>query len=858
MKRLCIIAGWLLCFVIGAQQLNAQNPKREFRAAWITTAWAIDWPKNSWGNAAKAAQQKQELVDMLDSLQAANMNVAWLQVRSFCDAMYRSKYEPWSKYLTGTRGGTPAYDPLQFAITEAHKRGMELHAWLNPYRYGSSSDTYGTLPTDYANTHLEWLMKYGDATILNPGLPEVRKQIAAVVADIVENYDVDGIIFDDYFYISGTPFAQDAELYAANNPDGLSQADWRRENVNEMVRLVHDTIKAVKPWVKFGIGPAPQVASTQEHADKYGVDRMTFSDWQYNGIYSDPLAWITRGTVDYISPQIYWAVVKGSETAFGTFSAWWAKVANMFGVHFYASHSVGEVGTSYAPTETERQIRCVRSDDRNNAPGSVFYSVYNAIYTKGFIRHLRNTVYSTPALPPADKRYDTDRQLFVSAIRYSSYMLSWTPPADNLRYAVYCIPKDSIGYPGIFASSRYLLGMTYDTQFKVPLKSNYTYAVSVIDRYGNEFPPMVRDASTTTLNAPQLVAPVNADTVICPNWLRWNAVKGADSYLVQVADDADFTQIRAFNEVSDTAFYMGHLAFLADMQTYYWRVRTRAANAVDAYSETGSFVCDLFSVTSPAVGEKDVPLQPLLTCDVIPGDNVSYTFEIAADKTFSKSQMVFSSTTRQPSCRVPESTLAQLTDYFVRATGHITSDAGEQNITSEIVNFRTMALPVPTPVILTPHDNDTISPTEVQVSWLPQNAVSFRVEMSTKSTFPPRFTSVLIADAYASSVVFTELEEGEQWLRVRAVSQDGFVDSQVIHLYLQTPTSLSFLSDGNVQIRGNAVWANQVLPMQLFTADGKCLWTGHTVQGTTLLPAVPQGTYLLLIKGETIKIRLNN
>lgn len=844
----------LICCLFFPIMQAAGNPKREYRAAWITTAWAIDWPKDSWGDVSKAEEQKSELIALLDSLQAANMNVAWLQVRSFCDAMYNSKYEPWSKYLTGTRGGVPSYDPLQLAVEEAHKRGMELHAWLNPYRYGSSSDTYGTLPTDYANTHPEWLMKYGDATILNPGLPEVRKRIAAVVADIVEHYDVDGILFDDYFYINGTPLSFDKTLYEANNPDSLSQEDWRRENVNQMVKMVHDTIKATKPWVAFGIGPAPQVASKREHAEKYGVDQMTFSDWQYGGIYSDPLAWISRGTVDYISPQIYWAVIKSSETAFATFSAWWAKVASQFGVHYYASHSVGEVGKSYTPEETERQIRCVRSDDRISAPGSVFYSVYNAIYHDGFIRHLRSTVYSTPALPPAYRQYDTDKQLFVSDIRYSSYMLSWTPPAENLRYAVYCIPKDSVGKPGIFASSKYLVGMTYDTKCKVPLKSNYTYAVSVVDRYGNEFSPVVRDKAFTTLDAPQLLSPVENATVIFPTMLRWKAVAGADSYFLQVAKDKDFTDVLSFNEVIDTVFYAGKFAFVKDGETYFWRVRTRAANAVDVWSEPESFVCDIFSLTEPFNAERDVPLNPRLACDVMPGDNVTYTFEIATENTFTKKSIVFSEVTTEPFCQVPEETLAQMTTYFARVTGKSQDASGTLSVTSEVVIFSTMALPVPEPIITSPQNNDTIIGTEIQVTWLPQNAIEFRVELSETPAFAPRRTVVSVVDAYTCSATFTEMKEGDYWVRVLAASQEGQVFSSVIALRLQMPTSVQELQKQGFRIVGNVIWADKIVPVKLFAVDGKCLWQGYTVVGNTLLPSVPQGMYLLWLDGQTLKI----
>ena len=228
-----------------ALSLQAQ-PKREFRAAWLTTVWGIDWP-TSYSQSTEEGKQKQqnELRAIVDSLAEANMNAVFFQVRGFSDAMYKSQYEPWSQYLTGTRGGEPTYDPLQLLIDYAHAKGIEVHAWMNPYRYSSSDATYGkNHEKDYHNTHPEWLVKCGALTILNPSLPEVREQICRVVADVVENYDIDGVIFDDYFHQSGYQDVYDQEQYNATG-NGLSRADWRRAQNNLMVKMVNSTIKAM-------------------------------------------------------------------------------------------------------------------------------------------------------------------------------------------------------------------------------------------------------------------------------------------------------------------------------------------------------------------------------------------------------------------------------------------------------------------------------------------------------------------------------------------------------------------------------------------------------------------------------------
>ena len=267
MKRLFQIAILLLVMV---GNLPAQSPKREVRAVWLSTVWALDWPSVT-GN---INAQKTGLISILNKLQAANFNTVFFQVRGMSDAMYNSAYEPWSQYLSGERGADPGWDPLAYIVEEAHARGMELHAWINPYRYSTAEASHGNLPDDYAVAHPDWLMDYGNYTkILNPGMKEVMQRICDIVEDIITHYDVDGIVFDDYFYAdAGQRFELDNELYKANNPLGLSQADWRRNNVNQMVRDVQARINSIKPYLTFGISPAGVAASDPAVAAKYGVD----------------------------------------------------------------------------------------------------------------------------------------------------------------------------------------------------------------------------------------------------------------------------------------------------------------------------------------------------------------------------------------------------------------------------------------------------------------------------------------------------------------------------------------------------------------------------------------------------------
>ena len=778
MKRCLLILLTVICVASSIFAL----PKREMRAAWVATVWALDWPATSTGAwVTDPAQQQQLLVQLLDSMQQMNMNCIALQGRTMSDAWYESKYEPWSQWLTGTRGKTPTYDPMAFAIKEAHKRGMELHVWINPYRYSSSETQYSTNKAnadDYANTHPEWLMSYNGACILNPGLPEVKTRICSVVADLLEKYDVDGILFDDYFYLSGTPNSMDAELYKANNPEGLSQADWRREQVNEMVKRVQE----------------------------YGVPVGPFSDWQYNSIYSDPLAWMSRRTIDYISPQMYWHV--GSSTCdFAKLSEWWSMIAEKYGRHFYASHSVEDSKA----VETVKEVEKLRADDRIDASGSVLYSIRKGIYSNaGYTQHMRQNVWQTVALPPQKWWRRQSQQLFVSDIKYS-YILSWTAPAanSNVRYAVYYLPKDSVGKHGQFYSPKYLLGLTYETSYKVPLKQNYVYAVSVVDRYGNEYAPMVKDMAKAVLDKPVLTYPADGATPMLPTYLRWEAVGGADSYFIEIARDKEFSDIISFVERGEPRFYTGDISLLETGETYWWRVTARGANAEDVTSEARNFVGSYFSMVAPVDGEKDVALSPEFRCDSLVVSGAKYTFEVSSRNDFSSMYLVWKGMSEVPRVQMPDSVLKPATTYYVRAT----VVAGEMYSVSNARSFRTMPLPVPEPVVLTPHNGDTIAGTEIYVEWKEQNASAFRVELSTGSSFAPRVTKAVNTDMYVYSVTIQNVQPGDYYLRVRATADSDYKYSDVLEITVVQPTDVSEISGENLKVKKLLIGGHLYLQM---------------------------------------------
>ena len=300
----------LLCFLLfsfvnlQAQEL-AKHPKTEFRGVWIATVVNIDWPKTSKDSVAK---QKTDYIEILDTYQKLNYNAVIVQIRSVGDAFYPTKLAPWSKYLTGKEGKapTPYYDPLEWMITEAHRRGFEFHAWMNPYRATMDYNTAVLSPEHDFFKYPEWMIKYGGKYYYNPALPEVQKHLLNIVDEVVQNYDIDAMHFDDYFYpykVAGEKFNDTASYEKYNK--GLSIGDWRRDNVNTFVKDVSVSIKNLKPWVQFGISPFG--VWRNKSVDPRGSDTEA-GQTNYDDLYADPLAWMDNKWIDYLIPQLYWSM----------------------------------------------------------------------------------------------------------------------------------------------------------------------------------------------------------------------------------------------------------------------------------------------------------------------------------------------------------------------------------------------------------------------------------------------------------------------------------------------------------------------------------------------------------------------
>lgn len=378
-------------------------PLREFRGAWIATVSNIDWPSKP---GLTSAQQQTELIAILDTAARLKLNALFLQVRPACDALYQSKIEPWSEYLTGEQNSppNPYYDPLEFAVTQAHRRGLELHAWFNPFRARQSSAKSAPSASHVSRRYPKLVKAYGSYLWLDPGEPLAQDYSTAVILDVVRRYDIDGVHLDDYFY----PYQKTNTLgQAIDFPDesswqqfkasggSLSRSDWRRRNVDEFVRKLYLRIKEEKRWVKFGISPfgiwrpgyPPQIVGLDAYAE----------------IFADSRKWMLNGWADYFSPQLYWPVASKKQS-FQALLDWWAD-QNSKQRHLWPGMRSEKVGKDWTASEIIDQVQ--RTRKQTGASGHVHWNV-SALMTpsRELNAALLKDAYVGPALVPASPWLD--------------------------------------------------------------------------------------------------------------------------------------------------------------------------------------------------------------------------------------------------------------------------------------------------------------------------------------------------------------------------------------------------------------------------------------------------------------------
>ncbi|MGE5679412.1 MAG: glycoside hydrolase family 10 protein [Bacillota bacterium] len=484
------IAVLLITVCTFAQDADESNIpiKREFRGAWVATVANIDWPMDR--NATPGAQIA-DLVSTMDKLKAAGINAVIFQVRTECDALYKSSIEPWSYWLTGHQGQAPEpfFDPLEFAIAEAHSRGMELHAWFNPYRAVKTTGEYELASNHVSAVHPDWILTFGSLKILDPGNPEVKTYILSIVSDVLRRYDIDGIHFDDYFY-PYTPITNEDSLTFVKYKGSFTNIhDWRRNNINDLMAKIYDSVKVVKPRVKFGISPFGIVEN--KYAGTNGFS-------SYDILYCDPLTWIKNKSVDYINPQLYWEIGH-ARADYAKLLPWWASVSNTCQLYIgQYSSSMAAPGYKGSKTELEDQLRMNRST--KNVQGEVFFSSKSITQNfSGFADTLKNNFYKYPALPPLMSWKDAAAPLAPQDLKLKAdsagVTLEWVrakKASDGEEAAYFVIYKFSDKESIDINDPRNILTIIpagknkFRDNFTASAGEKYTYVVTSLDRLYNE------------------------------------------------------------------------------------------------------------------------------------------------------------------------------------------------------------------------------------------------------------------------------------------------------------------------------------------------------------------------------------
>lgn len=493
-KRLIVVCTFSLLLSGNAYESFSQPyPKRELRAAWVATVVNIDWPSQKGLN---SALQRQEYVNLLDVLKGLGMNAVVVQVRPAADALYPSSYEPWSEYLSGTQGQSPVpyYNPLAFMIEEAKKRGIEFHAWFNPYRV-SMNDKFEFASNHPVYKHPEWFVKYGGKWYYDPGHPEAQEFVLRSIMETVKHYDLDAVHFDDYFYpyrIANEIFPDSCsyETYGVNT--FANKDDWRRENVNYFVKELAARIKAEKQHVKFGISPFGVWRNKDKDAN--GSDTQA-GQTNYDDLYADVLKWLQEGWIDYITPQLYWNI--GFKVAdYAILLDWWSK--HTYGKHLYIGQGIYRIGGKgwEDPDEIGNQIKLNRNNGK--VSGSMFFSAKTFLQNKDGINEKLKAIYRHPALVPAMDWIDSKNPTAPTIERISGSQgkgveLLWKDdlPTDASYYVIYRYEKsDSTSLDDPVKIQAIVQRRPYQTQSwtdpHTEKRTLYRYVVTAVDRLHNE------------------------------------------------------------------------------------------------------------------------------------------------------------------------------------------------------------------------------------------------------------------------------------------------------------------------------------------------------------------------------------
>ena len=500
MKKITILVSALLIFQISIAQciqnaeFNDANPKRDLRGVFLTSVYNLDWPTS---RTATPAVQQAELIIILENLKTNGYNTVFLQVRPECDALYSSTLEPWSYRLTGTQGlaPNPLWDPLDFAITEAHNRGLDLHAWINPYRVRASTAEYTSAANSILNTQPSWILtasNNANLKILNPGLPAVQDYITSVVQDISTRYNIDGIHLDDYFYPNaGMTTNQDNQTYIDNNPTNIATIeDWRRNNVNIMIGKVYDAIQVINTNqsknIIFGVSPFG--------IWKSGTPTGIVGNSSFSALFCDPIAWLNAGKVDYLAPQLYWKIT-GSQD-YIALSKWWNDQVKARNKQLYLSQGYYKMtdASNWAGTEIQNQIIQNRAANMDASFGQIAYrylQIKNNDKTINTILNSAQYQYKSFAPPIAGK--DDVCPNIPPNIRFEGLNIKWDTPiaaSDGdmpVKYVIYAFDNASEAITNQDDGSK-IIDIVAGNQLTVTQNQIDTkhFVVSSLDKNNNE------------------------------------------------------------------------------------------------------------------------------------------------------------------------------------------------------------------------------------------------------------------------------------------------------------------------------------------------------------------------------------
>ncbi len=809
MKKLFLFIAVFLLMINGF----SQNPQRELRGTWLATVSNIDWPKSM-----DMATQKQELITILEKLEAMNMNAVFLQVRPYSDAFYNSDYEPWSSYITGTRSKNPGYDPLQFAIDEAHKRGIEIHAWMNPYRASSNS------VNDCVGTQASWFMNVENKTYYNPGLPEVTTYITNVISDMVGKYNLDGVIFDDYFYPDNMNENNTVDANAfATYGGGETLGNFRRESVNSMISAVNTAIKALKPDLRFGVGPFG-VYINNTIPNNIGIPVPSgITGWDvYNRIYCDPLAWFEEGSIDYISPQLYWPIDRVGQE-YGVLTEWWGKVAKHYGKHCYpglGAHNVPDESKTeaseikrielykisqkslpkdYSYQEIIDEININRANEINNVFGSVFYStkhitgdtpglgeyIYENAFQEQAIYQELSWLTSTATTIPTN--------LVISQGETVS-QLTWT--GNDPKYAIFGVNPETKAEPTF-------LKMVFAESFSLQNMNEFTeFAVAGINGKG-EISSLSSNVQLAAPTAPTLTSPIDKE-ISSTETFTWNAASNATSYTINIfSDEALTTKVYTENLVTNT--FVFNEIILDGQETYYWNIV--AINGV----ATNTSVSAIFTTGFPSQtqisnienNQTQVAINGTIQCTSI-AEASSYYFQLARDASFYITQIVLDEEVTSNS--LPYTSLIENEEYFVRV--YAKNDKGNGKW-SETVKFTSYVTLPDAPTITAPTEAEFIDETTVKIEWSKiTGADTYKINIANTDDFATVIHTQEF-NSYTRTLDYT-IEYGKKYyVRVAAKKNEIWSNwSETRYFTNKTPNGIESALLNNMKIFPNPVENN--------------------------------------------------